>query len=232
MDCMRPNMDLADTERRRMSTRFLCHLSSKALRVVFHARTRLFCHLGHVDFFPLPGQEQHLEPFFSPNAGAARRDYISVELWSQMLISFRLKVKAPEKTAVFPQAFGFLSFESESVWELKMESCCWWGVVLFYFSLSFNTQSKYLHSCKWAKMRSGPSGAVLGASRSRLASLTWLRSNRLYDETRLLLTTITRLLWWKIGLYSDYWVIFSTLTPPHTYEQTIVQSNRGDIDSS
>lgn len=78
----------------------------------------------HVDFFPLPGQEQHSEPFFSLNAAAARRDYICVELSPQMLISCRLKVKAYASTAAFPRALGFLTFESESVCELKMETCC------------------------------------------------------------------------------------------------------------
>lgn len=45
----------------------------------------------HVDFFPLPGREQHSEPFFSPNAAAARRDYICAELSPQMLIKLQAK---------------------------------------------------------------------------------------------------------------------------------------------
>lgn len=108
----------------------------KALRVLFHSLSfsSLLSPL-HVDFFPLPGQEQHSEPFFSPNAAAARQDYISVELNPQMLISCRLKVKASKSTAAFSQALGSLNFEIESVYELTRHNCCWWDAVMVLSSL-------------------------------------------------------------------------------------------------
>lgn len=191
-----------------MNVRFVRHSSSKASPGIFPLSHPFLLSPLHVDFFPLPGQEQHSEPFFSLNAAAARRDYICVELSPQMLISCRLKVKAYASTAAFPRALGFLSFESESVCELKMETCCRWEGARVFSSSQVecrdftHNQSTYITATvpKWDW---GPLELFLEWAGADHQLLTWLRFNCFYDETRLLWTATTRkyVFWWFPPLF-------------------------------